>query len=233
MKPHYLVIEASTDIPGIALVASGQTIGYSSVIMRDPDTGKRTESLAPAVVELLERCQVPLADIDGIICSSGPGGFTSLRGAAAFAKGICVGRGIDLYAVDTPVLVIAGLMILPGMVEKYPPSTRFIVAQEAGRGEFYATGVECVDGEWVQRPRHLNTILPEADLAAFAASNERRLIFASDVISDVLLAQAAEFVLDNVLRTGKVDVATWEPNYGRLAEAQVIWEAKHGRSLPV
>jgi tRNA threonylcarbamoyladenosine biosynthesis protein TsaB len=28
-----------------------------------------------------------------------------------------------------------------------------------------------------------------------------------------------------------VDLATWEPNYGRLAEAQVKWEAAHGRAL--
>jgi tRNA threonylcarbamoyladenosine biosynthesis protein TsaB len=27
------------------------------------------------------------------------------------------------------------------------------------------------------------------------------------------------------------DLATWEPNYGRLAEAQVKWEAAHGRAL--
>jgi tRNA threonylcarbamoyladenosine biosynthesis protein TsaB len=29
-----------------------------------------------------------------------------------------------------------------------------------------------------------------------------------------------------------VDLATWEPAYGRLAEAQVKWEAAHGRALP-
>ncbi len=28
-----------------------------------------------------------------------------------------------------------------------------------------------------------------------------------------------------------VDLASWEPNYGRLAEAQVRWEAAHGRAL--
>jgi tRNA threonylcarbamoyladenosine biosynthesis protein TsaB len=29
------------------------------------------------------------------------------------------------------------------------------------------------------------------------------------------------------------DLASWEPSYGRLAEAQVKWEAAHGRSLEV
>ena len=30
---------------------------------------------------------------------------------------------------------------------------------------------------------------------------------------------------------GPVDLALWEPEYGRLAEAQVRWEAEHGRPL--
>ena len=30
----------------------------------------------------------------------------------------------------------------------------------------------------------------------------------------------------------RVDLDRWEPDYGRLAEAQVKWEATHGRPLP-
>jgi tRNA threonylcarbamoyladenosine biosynthesis protein TsaB len=33
-------------------------------------------------------------------------------------------------------------------------------------------------------------------------------------------------------RDGPVDLASWEPDYGRLAEAQVRWERAHGRPLP-
>jgi hypothetical protein len=29
----------------------------------------------------------------------------------------------------------------------------------------------------------------------------------------------------------EVEMTTWEPNYGRKAEAQVRWEATHGREL--
>jgi tRNA threonylcarbamoyladenosine biosynthesis protein TsaB len=31
---------------------------------------------------------------------------------------------------------------------------------------------------------------------------------------------------------GPVNLAAWEPIYGRMAEAQVKWEAAHGRALP-
>ena len=43
----------------------------------------------------------------------------------------------------------------------------------------------------------------------------------------------------NVVRLGAwlalepVSLASWEPDYGRLAEAQVKWEQAHGRPLPV
>jgi tRNA threonylcarbamoyladenosine biosynthesis protein TsaB len=30
---------------------------------------------------------------------------------------------------------------------------------------------------------------------------------------------------------GPVDLGSWEPSYGRLAEAQVKWETQHGRPL--
>jgi tRNA threonylcarbamoyladenosine biosynthesis protein TsaB len=30
-----------------------------------------------------------------------------------------------------------------------------------------------------------------------------------------------------------VNIGSWEPAYGRLAEAQVKWESAHGRPLPV
>jgi hypothetical protein len=33
-------------------------------------------------------------------------------------------------------------------------------------------------------------------------------------------------------RNGPVDLGRWEPDYGRLAEAQRRWEATHGRALP-
>jgi tRNA threonylcarbamoyladenosine biosynthesis protein TsaB len=38
-------------------------------------------------------------------------------------------------------------------------------------------------------------------------------------------------LLESLLASGPVDLASWEPSYGRLAEAQVRWEAAHGRPL--
>jgi hypothetical protein len=38
-------------------------------------------------------------------------------------------------------------------------------------------------------------------------------------------------ILASIIESGAVRLASWEPDYGRLAEAQVRWEAAHGRPL--
>ena len=38
-------------------------------------------------------------------------------------------------------------------------------------------------------------------------------------------------VLQTYVEGAGVDIERWEPAYGRLAEAQVKWEAAHGRPL--
>ena len=40
-------------------------------------------------------------------------------------------------------------------------------------------------------------------------------------------------MLQSVIAAGPVSLDKWEPAYGRLAEAQVKWEAAHGRALSV
>jgi tRNA threonylcarbamoyladenosine biosynthesis protein TsaB len=44
-------------------------------------------------------------------------------------------------------------------------------------------------------------------------------------------ARGVAALLRSIIAAGPVDLASWEPDYGRLAEAQVRWEAAHGRPL--
>jgi tRNA threonylcarbamoyladenosine biosynthesis protein TsaB len=44
-------------------------------------------------------------------------------------------------------------------------------------------------------------------------------------------ARGAAAMLDHIIAFGRRPLDTWEPDYGRLAEAQVKWEATHGRPL--
>jgi hypothetical protein len=44
-------------------------------------------------------------------------------------------------------------------------------------------------------------------------------------------ARGVASILPSIVDSGPVNLASWEPDYGRLAEAQVRWEAAHGRPL--
>jgi len=49
----------------------------------------------------LKQCKMTLADIDLITIANGPGSFTGIRIGLATAKGLCMGRQIPLYPVNT------------------------------------------------------------------------------------------------------------------------------------
>jgi hypothetical protein len=92
----------------------------------------------------------------------------------------------------------------------------------------------------VRRPEDLRRLLPPpailvGDLpdpvaAAIEGWAGRRLVRSPDG------AARARSLLDLVGRTGGAvrltDVTSWEPEYGRPAEAQARWETAHGRPLP-
>jgi tRNA threonylcarbamoyladenosine biosynthesis protein TsaB len=44
-------------------------------------------------------------------------------------------------------------------------------------------------------------------------------------------ARAAAHLTNMITAAAPADLAEWEPLYGRLAEAQVKWEAEHGHPL--
>lgn len=44
-------------------------------------------------------------------------------------------------------------------------------------------------------------------------------------------ARGVGAVIDAIVASEPCDIDSWEPVYGRLAEAQVKWEAAHGRPL--
>ena len=69
-----------------------------------------------------------------------------------------------------------------------------------------------------------------ADLEGHAAERSARIIGPAE--TPPLSPHARGFARLIELGLAKaVEMTTWEPNYGRKAEAQVRWEATHGREL--
>ena len=215
-----LVLEASTSQASVALLTDDAVVADVTVTSHDPVTGTRVEGLMPAVAAALRQVQREPKDLSSVICSAGPGSFTSLRSAAAIAKGLCSVLGIPLYGVSSLELLIATGRLQPG---------KYLAALDAGRGEYYARLLEVAENGVT--PLGLVTLLARAALEA-TAHEQHASVIGPQLAIDVSPRAAAAFALmANIIDAGPVVLDGWEPWYGRLAEAQVKWEAAHGRPL--
>lgn len=221
-----LALDAATYAGSVAVIRGTALVSERTVAMR----GEREERLMPAVAEALLDANTNARAVDRVVCGAGPGSFTSLRIAAAIAKGVAQGGGVPLLTVSSLTLVIAGAPTLP-------PPARYIAALDAMRGEWYAALLQ-LGADGTIRELEPARLVDGASLAELARANGAVLVgpgrggAATGTIELAphargvarLLAHAPDALLS-------VDLAAWEPRYGRLAEAQVKWEAAHGRAL--
>ena len=215
-----LAIDASTYAGSVCVVRDGAPLSEETTPMRGADE----ERLMPAVAAALERAGVTLADVGRVVCGEGPGSVTSLRIAASIAKGIAVARELPLATVSSLALMVAA-----------SPATgapgEYIAALDALRGEMYVA--RClVDDAGEVTPLGDVSFATVEQISAWEAQGARvvgphRAIEATPHARGVVRLSAV------LAARAPVDLAGWAPSYGRLAEAQVQWEAKHGRSLPV
>lgn len=214
-----LALDASTYRGTVAVLDDARVLVTQSAAMR----GRDAEQLMPAVGAALREAGQSVASLGRVICGAGPGSFTSLRIAASIAKGIAVGRAIPLYAVSSLALIVAG------NVSDGPRGVRrYVAVLDALRGESYAAGFEHDAG--VVRPAGEMRLVPNQDVASLASEGDR-LVGPDQSEQWHPHARGVSMMMDVIVGSGPVDLASWEPVYGRMAEAQVKWEAAHGRRL--
>jgi tRNA threonylcarbamoyladenosine biosynthesis protein TsaB len=92
---------------------------------------------------------------------------------------------------------------------------------DALRGEVYVAAYEW-NGRTLTAVAALPSLVAERDVAKLASTYDLVVREANPH------ARAVAPLLGDIMRDGPVDLAGWEPQYGRLAEAQVRWEAIHG-----
>lgn len=235
---------------GLTLAVDGSTYAGSVAVLRDatvlasrelanvatPGRGGREEKFLPMVAACLEEAAVKAVDLERVVCGAGPGSFTSLRVAASIAKGIAIGTGCPLFAVSSLMLIVADAA--PG---------RYLATMAAMRGEVFAGLFEVSANGHVSELR-APVIIAENDVNMEAAGaravvvgdaavqeahpvGNPRAEAANAPSSQLPHARCVAKLLPSVIAAGECDIATWEPTYGRLAEAQVRWEAAHGRPL--
>lgn len=215
-----LAIDASTYEGDVALLDDGQVIAEQPAAMK----GKEREMLMPAVASVLSSAGVTLDGVARVVCGEGPGSFTSLRIAGGIAKGLASGLCLPLFAAPSLALVVAGAGAAAG---------RYLGAIDALRGEFYV-GLYDVDSDASVDEVEPARLVPADAVSQVARELSARIVSPTEFEGGIRSRPRAAGVarLERLLESrGAVDVRTWEPAYGRLAEAQVKWETTHGRPL--
>jgi tRNA threonylcarbamoyladenosine biosynthesis protein TsaB len=217
---YTLAIESATYSGSAAILANGQLVA-DHALAETQITGKqgRAEGVLPAVEDCLRRAGIGINEVTRIVCGAGPGSFTSLRIAASVAKGLAVGGGVPLFQVPSLALTVAA-------ADGLPPGS-YISAVDAMRDEAYALEVELQpDGRITHGQSARRVPVDELDRLARAAG--ARVIGPGREIDARPQAKGVAALLDSIVERGPVNLDTWEPDYGRAAEAQVRWEAQHG-----
>ncbi|HYC50774.1 MAG TPA: tRNA (adenosine(37)-N6)-threonylcarbamoyltransferase complex dimerization subunit type 1 TsaB [Gemmatimonadaceae bacterium] len=214
-----LALDASTYRGTVAVFDESRLLVQDSAPMR----GRDAELLMPAVLQALANAGITLGQLDRVVCGSGPGSFTSLRIAASIAKGVAVGRGVPLYAVSSLALIVAG------NVSDGPRGARkYLAVLDAMRRESYVAEFEHDAG--AVRPLGGHRVVSSTDVMAVAEGAGARAVGPEMPDQWHPHARGVGLLLEQ-FEADPVDVASWEPTYGRLAEAQVKWEAEQGRAL--
>lgn len=217
-----LALDASTYLGTVAVWRGDTRIAEGEAVMR----GQDVERLMPAVIATLAEGGVALREVDRVVCGAGPGSFTSLRIAAAIAKGIVTGtRGrASLHAVSSLALIVGA------RADRLEPG-RYLALLDAMRGERYALVLDrtadgrVVPGEEVGR-------IAVSDIAGCCERLGAHAIGPDEMIEGRPHARGTLAVAGAWSALAPLALDAWEPAYGRLAEAQVKWESAHGRPLP-
>jgi tRNA threonylcarbamoyladenosine biosynthesis protein TsaB len=208
-----LALDASAGPASVALFRDA-----ACVASRRLERAGSAERLAPAIAELLASQQLAARAVSDIIVGAGPGSFTGLRVAAALGKGLAHGAGASLHAVSSLGLIAAAdATRAPGV---------YCAVLDALRGEWFAQRVtRLASGAWcIEGPV---TRASSATIRGHAAADGVTLLG-----PPIDAAQQPDASAALELAPITVNIAAWEPDYGRLAEAQVQWEATHQQPLP-
>ncbi|HJU88131.1 MAG TPA: tRNA (adenosine(37)-N6)-threonylcarbamoyltransferase complex dimerization subunit type 1 TsaB [Gemmatimonadaceae bacterium] len=214
-----VAMDAALSIGSVAVLDGTRVLAERETAMRDA----HSERLLPAVVGALTDAGTALDAVGRIVCGGGPGSFTSLRIAASIAKGLAVGRQIEMFAVPSLLLTVVGCASARN-------GGRYLSVLDAMRGESFAACYELLPNEDVEEIEP-PAVTATNELGDLAARLNARTIGPGMEIDARPRAAGVAHLWSWLERAGPIDVAAWEPMYGRLAEAQVKWEAAHGRSL--
>lgn len=209
----WVALETSGDQASVAVGRPGEVLALETV----QGARRHAAELIPALERALAKAGVRLASLGGVLVSEGPGSFTGLRIGATVGKGLAASLSLPLRTAS------ALLVMARGGWRRHPGATRILAVSDALRGEYYAALYAMTEREITTlHPPHV--IRPEALDQWEKPDLDVRELSDASMLLDLLGVPGATFEV--------AELDTWEPEYGRPAEAQARWEAAHGRRLP-
>jgi tRNA threonylcarbamoyladenosine biosynthesis protein TsaB len=136
---NLLAIETSSRTGSVALACEDDV---TETVIEEPR--EQSGRLLPAIDALLQAAGVSLDGLDAVAFGRGPGSFTGLRVAAAFAQGFGLARGVPLVAVSSLAVAAQRAWREHGVRDA-------LVAVDARMGEVYWAEVTVADGSAVAR----------------------------------------------------------------------------------
>lgn len=135
MKGKLLAIEASTECCSVALQIGDDVSDRSAL---EPRAHARL--ILPWVQELLVEAGIGFGDLDALVVSRGPGGFTSLRIGLGIVQGIAVAH-------DLPVHPVSSLDVLAEDADPELEANHLLALLDARMGEVYAAWYRADNGQ--------------------------------------------------------------------------------------
>jgi tRNA threonylcarbamoyladenosine biosynthesis protein TsaB len=232
MNANRLAIDTATDVASVAISVADRTVARSVRGAR-----QHAAQIVPLVHDVLQLANVSLAQIAGIIVGDGPGSFTGLRIGWAAAKGLAQERQLPLIAIPS----LLGAAHAAG-VDTVAACYDALRGQVFGAIYFFAGDrVQTLVAPALFTIAELVAVAPRAPVLAVGDGAERyrdeivswtgRAPVGLDALPAIAGSLLALFAYDGA-RSAMMDSSVAEPVYGRPAEAQVKWEARHGRPLP-
>src|SRR5437867_2228087 len=220
----WLALDTATEIASVA--AGRPPVAQSGAHMQG--ARRHAAEIIRLVDFALRRLSIRPADLEGLVVGDGPGSFTGLRIGWAAAKGLAHEAGLELRAIPSLMAAAAGAALKLGAE---PVAACF----DALRGQIYGALYVFHPDRVETRVAPVRPRVVVGDGAVRYAEEVTRWIGTAPVPLESL-PPAATLLLALVDRegTGRAieDPVTAEPVYGRPAEAQARWEARHGRPLP-
>ena len=229
-----LALDSATDRCSVA-AGDGSAVSHAFV-----DGARRHAGAIIALIDnTLREIGAAADDIGSVVIADGPGSFTGLRVAASVAKALIWQRSVEWFV--APSLLVRAAAHVPvggGTV---------LALSDSLRGELFA-GCWRITASSVApvgvSPRALRAealaalgpvdvvvgTIPASLVGSVRALTGHEPITGDAALPDARTLLALARVAGGVSRVG--DPRAWQPDYGRPAEAQVVWERTHGMELP-